>query len=153
MVPIFRLLPGKIFWSLRYCILRINGCKLQMTSYVYSTTIIVAPHELELGTYSTIGPRVYVGGGPVKIGSCVTISQEAMLLPSSHLTKGLSMEYCEEEIKIDDNVWVAARGVVGPGVHLQKRVVIGAGSVYFTKSSETNTIYVGNPARKVRSRY
>ena len=52
-------------------------------------------------------------------------------------------------ITIGNNVWIGGGVIINPGVTIGDNVVIGSGSVV-TKDLESNAIYVGNPARKLR---
>lgn len=52
-------------------------------------------------------------------------------------------------IIIEDNVWIGENVCILPNVHIGKNAVIGAGSVV-THDVEANSVYAGNPARKIR---
>lgn len=51
---------------------------------------------------------------------------------------------------IGNEVFVGAESIILPGVTIGDRVVIGAGSVV-TKNLESNSVYVGSPARRICS--
>ena len=53
-------------------------------------------------------------------------------------------------IRIGKNCWLGAGAIVMPGVTIGDNVIIGAGSVVKGKV-ESNSIYVGNPARRICS--
>lgn len=57
------------------------------------------------------------------------------------------------DIVIGNDVWVGARVVVLPGVHIADGCVVGAGSVVTSSLSEPYGIYAGNPARLLRHRF
>lgn len=50
---------------------------------------------------------------------------------------------------IGDNVFIGARSVILPGVHIGNNVIVGAGSVV-TKSIPDNMVAAGNPARLLK---
>ena len=50
---------------------------------------------------------------------------------------------------IEDNVWIAARSIILPGVEIGKGSVIGAGSVV-TRSIPPFSVVVGNPAKLIK---
>src|SRR5699024_6185891 len=53
-------------------------------------------------------------------------------------------------IVIGNNVYIGNNVILLPGVNVGDNVLIGAGSVV-TKSIENNSVYAGNPARKIKS--
>lgn len=56
----------------------------------------------------------------------------------------------QSPVKIGNNVFVGMNAIITRGVTIGDNVVIGAGSVV-TKNCESNSVYVGNPARKIMS--
>ena len=54
-------------------------------------------------------------------------------------------------VVIEDNVWIGAKATILAGVTIKSGCVIGANSVV-THDTEENGIYVGAPARKIKSR-
>lgn len=85
------------------------------------------------------------------LGKCVTISQGASLCCASHDITSPIMELVHKPIVIKDNVWVAARAFIGPGVTLGEGSVVGACAVV-THDVEPWTVVVGNPARPIKKR-
>ena len=57
------------------------------------------------------------------------------------------------DIVIGNDVWIGARVVVLPGVHIADGCVVGAGSVVTSRLAEPYGIYAGNPARLLRHRF
>lgn len=53
-------------------------------------------------------------------------------------------------VKIGNNVFIGARSIIMPGTVIEDNVIVGAGSVARGKL-ERNSIYIGNPAVKIRS--
>ncbi len=53
-------------------------------------------------------------------------------------------------IKIGNGCWVGANAIILPGVTIGDGVVIGAGSVV-TKNCDSDCLYAGIPARKIKS--
>jgi maltose O-acetyltransferase len=54
-------------------------------------------------------------------------------------------------IIIGDDVWIGARSIILPGVHVGKGTVIGAGTV-LTKSTEEYSVVAGNPGKLIKKR-
>ena len=60
-------------------------------------------------------------------------------------------EESPKKVIIEDDVWIGTNAIIMPGVRIQKGCIIGAGAVV-TKDCEAFGIYLGVPAKKVRSR-
>ena len=107
-----------------------------------------------------VGPRTYVnmgvtfeGGAPLTIGSDCLIAMNATFATSTHAIDAQLRFSPEPEcrpIRVGDRCWVGAGAFVGPGVTVVDDCIIGAGAVV-TKSCLVPGIYVGVPARLVRS--
>lgn len=102
-----------------------------------------------------IGKDVFINGGcfmmaaeGIKIGDNVLIAPNVKICTTGHdldpvkRKNGISNG---RPVIIGNNVWIGTGAIILPGVVLADNCVIGAGSVV-TKSTEPNTIYVGNPA-------
>lgn len=57
------------------------------------------------------------------------------------------------DIVIGNDVWIAARAMLMPGVQVADGCVVGAGSVVTKSLTEPYGIYAGNPARLIRFRF
>ncbi len=57
----------------------------------------------------------------------------------------------QKDVKIDDDVWIAANSIILSGVHIGKGAIIAAGSVV-TKNVPAGSIYAGNPAKEIRNK-
>lgn len=53
-------------------------------------------------------------------------------------------------INIGDNVYIGVSSIIMPGVNIGSNVIIGAGSIV-TKDLESNFVYAGVPARKIKT--
>ena len=108
--------------------------------------------NIEIGTNSSINRRCYLDGrGGLSIGNNVSISPEVHLITAEHDLNDASFSYITAPIELGDFVWIGTRAIVLPGVRLGKGCVVGAGAVV-TKSFESNSVLVGNPAKKMKSR-
>lgn len=148
----FRPFGLNIFRKWRVLILRIFGAKIKMSSNVYSSVAIWAPWNLEIGSYSCLGPKVdCYNQGKITIGNNTTISQKTYLCASSHDILDVKNNLILKPIIIEDQVWVAAGAFIGPGVTIQQGAVVGARSAVF-KNIEAWSVVGGNPAKFIKER-
>ena len=112
--------------------------------------------EVSLGNNSGIGINCEIVPY-VTIGDDVMMGPECMIYTSNHgmdrtdipMWKQQSTEV--EPVVIGNAVWIGARVIILPGVHIGDGCVIGAGSVV-TKDVEEYTVVAGNPAKFIRKR-
>lgn len=146
---LFRVTPT---WWLRIAWLKLFGAKLRWNHKIYASATIFAPWNLEISSGSVIGPRVEIyNKAKVTIGTGVTISQDSYLCTASHDITSPISALITKPITIEDNVWVASKAIVLPGVTLHTASVIGAGSVV-TKDVDAWTVVGGNPAKFIKKR-
>jgi putative colanic acid biosynthesis acetyltransferase WcaF len=149
---VFRVLIGiKLFW-LRNAILKSFGAKIPWRCNIYSSVNIYAPWNLEVGKFTTIGPRVNVfNKALITIGSYTTISQDSYLCTGSHKINKLDLPANNREIVVGDYCWVASNCFVGPGVTIFEGCVLSATSSLF-ESTKSWHVYRGNPALEIQQR-
>ena len=146
---LFRITPTN---KLRIAWLKLFGAKLRWNHIIYPSAKIFAPWNLSITTGSVIGPRVEIyNKASVSLGTGVVISQDAFLCTASHDVSSPTMALIVKPIVIEDNVWVAARSIVLPGVTLRKAAVVGAGAVV-AKDVEEWSVVGGNPAMFIKKR-
>lgn len=112
--------------------------------------------KISIGDNSAIGvdARLY---GAVTIGDNVLMGPDTMMFTSGHSFERVDIPICqqglteERPITIGNDVWIGARVIILPGVHVGNGVVIGAGSVV-TKDIPDYVVAAGNPARIIRHR-
>lgn len=113
--------------------------------------------NIVIGNNCTVNPyTVIYGQGGVTIGNNVRIAAHCVIVPSNHIfsdttvpiyLQGLS----KKGIEIKDDVWLGVGVKVLDGVTIGEGCVVGANSVV-TKSTEPYGVYVGIPAKKIKSR-
>ena len=89
----------------------------------------------------------------VEIGNNVGIAYNVSIYTTNHNMQNPNKrtgDVIGQPVKINDGAWIGANAVICPGVTIGKGCVIAAGSVV-THSCEDNSIYGGNPARKIRN--
>lgn len=136
----------------RRMLLRLFGTKIHSSSRISPTVQIEVPWHLTIGRDCAIGHQAILYClGAVKIGDRVMISQYSHLCAGSHDYNDPSLPLQRPPITVEDDAWVAAEAFVGPGVTIKQGAILGAGGVAF-KDLEPWTIYVGNPAKPVKTR-
>ncbi|HUF12927.1 MAG TPA: acyltransferase [Longimicrobiales bacterium] len=126
-----------------------DGCALYHGTYVLNTDgrLIMGEH-CHLGAYCYVN----VARGTIVLGSGVAIGPGTRIIAySNHYRAGrlVAEERITADIRIGSNVFVGANCVILPGSTIADNVVVGAGSVV-RGELETNAIYAGAPARKIR---
>lgn len=112
--------------------------------------------SVELGDNSGIGIRARVNG-KVIIGKDVMMGPEVCIYTKNHafdrtdIPMNLQGVTAEKPVIIGDDVWIGARVIILPGVHIGTGAVIGAGSVV-TKDVPDYAVIGGNPARILKMR-
>jgi len=145
---------GRFFKAIRYYF-----CKSLFKSCGHG--VVIEPnakipfHKVEIGNYSGIGPNALLGA--VKMGDNVMMGPDVIILSRDHLFQSriipMRMQGAAEDkpVVICDDVWIGARAILLPGVHVGKGAIIGAGAVV-TKNVPEYAIVGGNPARHIGQR-
>lgn len=140
------------WYGFRRALLRAFGATLADSANVRRTVIIECPWNLSIGAESSVGDRaVLYCLGTVTIGARVTVSQGAHLCAGSHDSRKATMPLLRPPIDIEDDVWIAADAFVGPRVRVREGAILGARGVALS-DLDGWTIYLGNPAARVRAR-
>ena len=113
-------------------------------------------YDISLGDNSGIGVNALISS-KVTIGDDVMMGPDCIILTANHGMErnGVPMWQQKHEqprpVVIGNDVWIGARVIILPGVHIGDGCIIGAGSVV-TKDVEPYSIVAGNPARLIRKR-
>ena len=156
------------------------GCMMMAEVRIYTAVLSrfmkIGPHteiffplffanhrKISIGSGCRIHHNCFLNGrmGGITIGNGVIIQNGVTIVAGQHdytnpdvpIEKGGPLkEY--RPVVIEDDVWISPHVVILPNSHLKKGVLIGAGAVV-TPSLETEEygIYVGNPARFLKSRF
>jgi len=142
-------IPGSNY---RRAILRWFGADIGYGVIVKPGVKIKFPWKLKVGEYSWIGENSWIDNlAEVEIGDNVCISQGVYLCTGSHNWSKESFDLIVRPIVLENNSWIAAFCVVGPGVTIGEGTVLGLGSTT-TKSLESWKVYSGFPAAFIRDR-
>jgi putative colanic acid biosynthesis acetyltransferase WcaF len=138
--------------SWRRLILRSFGARIAAGAYIYPSVRIWDPRNLQMGTYSCLGPRVdCYSMASISLGAYATVSQDACLCAGSHDIDDPDFRLLTKPIAIGDDAWIAAGAFVGPGVSVGEGAVLGARGVTLKELGAWG-VYVGNPASFLRAR-
>lgn len=128
------------------------GVKGKFACHLYSSVKIFAPWNLTVGSWVCLGPDIELyDKGEIVIGDYVTISQGAYLCTASHDISSPTMDLVTKPIVIGDQVWIAAKATILPGVTIGEGAVVGACAVV-SRDVPPWTVVAGNPARVVGKR-
>lgn len=112
--------------------------------------------DIEIDDYSGIGINARVQG-PLKIGKNVMMGPDVIIYTHNHNFERKDIPMIQQgiteakEVTIDDDVWIGARAILLPGVHIKKGAIISAGAVV-TKDVEAYQIVGGVPAKVIKTR-
>lgn len=143
-------LPRAYGW--RRLLLRLFGAKLGRDAAVHRSTRIMHPWLLEMGDWTTIGPRSTVYNlGAVTIGDHTVVSQDVYLCAGTHDYTDPRLPLQKPGITVGSGVWIAAGAFIGPGATIGANSVIGARSVVIGAVPD-NVVAAGNPCRVIKPR-
>jgi putative colanic acid biosynthesis acetyltransferase WcaF len=139
--------------SFKAFILRCFGAKVGVGLVLKPRVNIHFPWKLEVGNNVWIGEEVCIlNFENIVIGSNVCISQRAFLCGGNHNYNFPTMPYRNGSIFLNDGCWIGASSFLGPNITIGVNTVVSAYS-FVSKSLEGNSIYSGNPAIFIKSRW
>ena len=118
------------------------------TILIHSNTTISKISLIEEQTFVSAGviinPQVKIGPGCI-INTGVIIEHECSIGQFSHIAPGAVLA---GNVSIGSGCMIGANAVIKQGVQIGDNVIIGAGAVVL-KDVNSNTIFVGNPAKQI----
>jgi putative colanic acid biosynthesis acetyltransferase WcaF len=110
------------------------------------------PWRLQIGSHCWIGEDVWLDNlAEIRIGDHCCLSQGAYLCTGSHDWSRIRFDLAVKPIVLENEVWLAARSIVGPGVTAGRGAVLALGSVA-TRDLLPWHIHQGVPAVPVKPR-
>jgi putative colanic acid biosynthesis acetyltransferase WcaF len=133
-------------------LLRLFGAKVGQGLIIKPHVSIKFPWRLEIGNHVWIGEEVWIDNlAKVTLKSNSCVSQGALLLCGNHNYRKSTFDLLVGEITLEQGAWAGAKTVICPGVRMGENSLLTVGSVA-TASLESNWIYQGNPAKKLKER-
>ena len=132
--------------------LKLFGAKIYGKPFIAPTSRIYAPWLLEIHHKACLATRSEVYNlGPICIKERVTIAQYAYLCNGTHDFESPILPLVVGNMVIEKDVFIGAKAIILPGLHIEEGCIIGAGSI-LTKDTEPFGIYGGNPAKFIKKR-
>lgn len=156
-----RYMRGKLGLGIRYALLKSIARECGDNVAVYPGAYILNPQNLSIGSNVSIQPMCYLECGNsddigIVIGNDVSIAHGATVMATSHLYTDKNIPIKDQGVEtktvvISDNVWIGAKATVLCGVKILEGTIIGSNAVV-TKDAESESVYAGVPARKIKNR-
>ncbi len=141
---------------------------MKLRGYFCKKIIAYAGENINIEKGATFGRRLSIGNnsglgvnciiqGTVSIGDNVMMGPDVLIYTTNHefQNKDVPMQkqgyQPERPVSIGNDVWIGARVIILPGVHIGDGCVIGAGAVV-TKDVPAYSVCTGNPAKVVKER-
>lgn len=124
---------------------------------LYGKVDVVHNSRIVIGNDVCLNEKVYLNGeSGIIIGNNVTLSYGVKVISTGYIIEDFIYNhkrnhFNDKTIIIGDNCWIGAASIILPGVHISgKNVIVGAGSVVTKDITESNVVYAGNPAKKIK---
>ena len=142
-------LPGS---ALRVLALRLFGAQIGRGVRLKPGLRVKFPWRLCVGDHAWLGENVWLDNlAEIRIGDHCCVSQGAYLCTGSHDWSREGFDLVIRPIHLEDQSWICARAVVGPGVRVGQGAVLALGGVA-THDLAPWQVHQGVPARAERPR-
>ena len=163
-IKIRSFLSGLAFYIANHCVANLPSFRLRHWYYRYimhypigkdsslHMGLFVTGQNIEIGDNVVINRRVYLDGRiGIKIKNNVSISPEVYIVSMEHDPNDPLFATRGGEVVIDDHVWIGARAMILPGIHIGEGAVVSACAVV-THDIEPYQIVAGVPAGPIGKR-
>lgn len=114
--------------------------------------VFVTGRNINIGNNVVVNRSVYLDGRiGITLKNNISISPEVYIVSMEHDPNDPSFATRGGEVVIDNHVWIGARAIILPGIHIGEGAVVGAGAVV-THDVEPYHIVAGVPARQIGQR-
>lgn len=139
-------------WTVRRFFLRKMGMKIGNGSRIGINCVVVNPSGIVIGERTIVNEFCHLDGrGGLYIGDNCSISVYAKIITATHMVNSKKFDYAADKTIIESNVWLGCQAIILNESYIERGSVIGAGCV-FKGRTESNGVYVGNPARLIKRR-
>ena len=130
------------------------GMKVGKNARIMMKVVVTHPWKISIGNNSVINEYCYLDGrGGLSIGNNVNIALYSMMITGTHDYASNTFTYYTEPIRIEDDVWIAARSIVLNGCVLHRGALLSAGAVLSPGTEiKSNMIFGGVPAKEIKPR-
>jgi putative colanic acid biosynthesis acetyltransferase WcaF len=136
----------------RRFLLRCFGATIAPTAGIYPSARIWSPANLEMNDHAFIGSGVTIYSmARITLEHHSLISQRAHLCTGTHDIADPNFQLQTYPIVIGARAWIATEALVGPGVTVGRGAVLAARGCAFSNLAPW-TVYVGNPAKPIKTR-
>lgn len=133
-------------------LLKLFGAQIYGRPFIAPTCRIYVPWLLAIHNKACLGTRSEVYNcGFVCIKEKATVAQYVFLCNGTHDFSTRTLPLVVGEMIVEKDVFVGAKTIILPGLHIGEGAIIGAGSV-LTKDVEPWTVVGGNPAKFIKKR-
>ena len=149
--------------TLKNCKIIVSGCnnKVLLKQGVYGKQAEFCLQDdgnvIEVGKGTSFAGKIHLAcieGTKITIGeNCLFSSEIVFRTGDSHVIVDLNDNRINQskDIVIGNHVWVGHRALVNKGVGVADDCVIGTGAIVTKSLTESNCVYAGVPAKKVKS--
>lgn len=149
-----------IFLNTRsFCIKRITRTPSRYKINVFSGCFFEGLNGLKLNGNISFNQDCFISAfGGLVIGNDVSIGHRVSILTTEHEFLDINVPIRNQPVSshpvtIGNNVWIGANVTILAGVEISDGIIIGAGSIVTKSLLIENGIYVGNPAKFIKSRF
>jgi len=136
----------------RNSLYRLSGIKIGKGSAIHMGANFFQPRNIEIGEDTIVGNSAFLDGrAKLVIGNHVDIASEVMVYNSEHDMESDQFEATEEDVLIEDYVFIGPRAIILPGVKIGKGAIVAAGAVVVNNVPKY-TIVGGVPAKYIGDR-
>jgi acetyltransferase-like isoleucine patch superfamily enzyme len=147
-------LPDTKFFKFKVFILKLAGADLGQNVKICSSAKILGNGKLAIGNNTWIGHEcLIICSSNITIGSDVDIAPRVYIGTGTHIvdvnSNNVAGKGISKDVVIGDGCWIGVNSTILPGVSIEEKVIVAAGSVV-TKDILTLNLVGGVPAKLIK---